>query len=811
MTRWLDTLRQDLRYALRMLRRSPAFTGAAILSLALGIGATTTMFSVIHAVVIEPFPYKDPDTLMSVWGRGAQRGRGLGSNYTIDHFVEIAERTRAFDGVMASTISDVAMIGTGEPERLRGNYVTTNTFDVMGVPPLIGRGSTADDGRPGAAPIVVLGYKFWQRRFGGSPGVLGQQLRLNGTVRTVVGVMPPRFMWRGADVYLPIAFERGRIVDGVQSVHLLGRLKPGLTREAAAADLAPILDDLGKRNLPEPLGPFRVELRSFKESFASSLRDPLIVLLGAVGLLLLIACANVSNLLLARASAREREIAVRSSLGAGRARLIRQLLTESVVLAAAGAALGVLIAYASLNALMLLVPPDYIPAESEIAINQPVLLFTLALSALSAIVFGLVPALQTARGDVVNPMRESGRSLTGSARQARLRNTLVIVEVAMSVVLLFGAGLMIRTLAQMKQVNLGFEPERVLSMRVPLDPRRYDTVESRGQFFTSLLERVRALPGVSSAALTMTRPPFASRGSSLAIPGQNADTSRGTAVNEASADYFRLVNSTLLAGRTFSEQDVTMRRRLGVVNEAFVKAYHPNGDPIGRVINLHYLSDAPREGAANTVEIIGVMRNILNSDVDNVAFPEITVPYTLNGDRLYLLLKTSLPPQQLERVARGQVYALDKDQPVTEVRPLDQWLDEAAFALPRFNLILFATFAGLGLLLATIGVYGVISYAVSRQTQEFGVRVALGAQKSDILKMVLGMGLRLVAIGIVLGCVAALGAGRLLAAQIWGVSPYDPLSFGVVIVLLLVVGFQACLWPARRAAKVDPMVSLRQS
>jgi putative ABC transport system permease protein len=309
----------------------------------------------------------------------------------------------------------------------------------------------------------------------------------------------------------------------------------------------------------------------------------------------------------------------------------------------------------------------------------------------------------------------------------------------------------------------------------------------------------------------VTRPPFAGRGSGLTVPGQNVDTSRGTAVNEASADYFRLVNSTILAGRTFTEQDVTMKRRLGVVNESFVKMYHPNGDPIGRVIHLRYLGQPPLNGTDDTVEIIGVMRNVLNSDVDNVPFPEITVPYTLNGDRLYLLLKTNLPPQQLERAARGQVYALDKDQPVTEVRPLDQFIDEAAFALPRFNLILFATFAGLGLLLATIGVYGVISYAVSRQTQEFGVRVALGAQRSDILKMVLGMGLRLVAIGIVLGCVGALAAGRLLAAQIWGVSPYDPLSFGVVIALLLVVGFQACLWPARRAAKVDPMVSLRQS
>ena len=435
--------------------------------------------------------------------------------------------------------------------------------------------------------------------------------------------------------------------------------------------------------------------------------------------------------------------------------------------------------------------------------------FTLALSALSAVVFGLVPALQTARGDVVNPMRESGRSLTGSARQARLRNTLVIVEVALSVVLLVGAGLMIRTLASMQQVRLGFEPERILSMRVPLDPLRYETAEERGHFFINLLERVRALPGVDSAAVTITRPPFAGRRAGLKVPGQDDD--KRVFVNEASAGYFRMVNATLLAGRTFSDQEVTTRRRLGVVNETFVKRYVPTGNPIGLMIALSYGGQPSRNEADGTIEIVGVMRDTLNSDVDNVPFPEITIPHTLNGEWLYVLIATSLPPQQLERAARAAVYALDKDQPVTEVRPLDAVIDEYAFALPRFNLILFATFAGLGLLLATIGVYGVISYSVARQTQEFGVRVALGAQSTDILKMVLGMGLRLVAIGIAIGCIAALAAGRLLAAQIWGVSPYDPLSFGVVIVLLFLVGFQACLWPARRAAKVDPMVSLRQS
>lgn len=809
MTRTLDTLRQDFRYALRMLRHSPAFTGAALLSLALGIGATTTIFSVIYAVVLEPFPYKDPDTLMSVRGNATEGRRGIGTYYPIDDFVEIAERTRAFTGVIASTISDVSMIGTGEPERLRGNYITANTFDVMGVPPLLGRASTADDAKPGAPPIALLGYTFWQTRFGGSRDVLGQQLRLNGTVRTVVGVMPHRFMWRGADVYLPIPFARGQILDGVQFVHLMGRLRPGVTREQAAADLTPILNDIGRR-YPEPIGPFRVELRSFKESFASSLREPLLLLLGAVGLLLLIACGNVSNLLLARASAREREIALRSSLGASRGRLIRQLLTESVVLAAAGAALGVALAYVGLRAILLLVPPDMIPAESEIVMNRQVLLFTLAVSACSAILFGLMPSLQTARRDLANPMRESGRSLTGGVKQARLRNLLVVAEVALSVVLLVGAGLMIRTLINMKQVGLGFEPARILSMRVPLDVRRYDSAEVRGRFFADLIERLRALPGVESAAASLSRPPFGGRGSRIVVPGQSVDTSRGVAVNEASPDYFRLVGATLRRGRTFTEQDVAARRRVGVVNEAFLKQYYPSGDPIGRSVHLRYLTQPPINAPDDSVEIIGVTRDVLNTDIDRATLPEIAVPYTLNAEYMSVLVKTVLPPRQLERAVRGQVYAIDKDQPVTEVETLEALMDRWSFSVPRFNLVLFSIFAGLGLLLATIGVYGVISYAVSRQTQEFGVRLALGAQRTDIIRMVVAGGLRLVAIGIVFGCIAAVAAGRLLATQIWGVSPYDPLSFAVVILLLLIVGLQACLWPARRAARVDPMTALRQ-
>jgi predicted permease len=442
---WIEAVGQDLRYAVRMLLRSRAFALAAILSLALGIGATTMVFSAIEGIVIDPFPYKDPDTLMTVNIREDGGVNGFGSLYLVDDYLDLEAQARVFDAVIVSTITDVVMIGTGEPERLRGNYVSMNTFDVMGVRPLLGRGTQPDDAKAEAAPIAVLSYNFWQRRFGGNPHVLGQQLRLNGTSRTVVGVMPPRFLWRGADVYLPVVYRRGQTIDDVRIVHLLGRLKPEVTKAQAETALRPIIQAMRDRQPQAGQGGFHVELLSFKETFHSPLRGALWLLLGAVALLLLIACGNVSNLLLARTSTRAREIALRTSLGASRGRVIRQLLTESIVLAAAGGLLGVGLAYGSIAALLRIIPPDLIPAESAITLNGRVLVFTLAVSMLSAIVFGLAPAMQTAKTGIMSTLRESGRGLAGGTRQARLRSALIVLEVALSVVLLVAASLMIRT------------------------------------------------------------------------------------------------------------------------------------------------------------------------------------------------------------------------------------------------------------------------------------------------------------------------------------------------------------------------------
>jgi len=537
----------DLKFALRQLLKYPGFSAVAVLTLALGIMATTAMYSVIYAVVLDPFPYKDVDNLMSVkvWETGQ---RGYRTYYSTDQFLEIAERSSLFEGVIASTISDVVWTGDGDPQRLRGNHGTPNTFQVMGVPPLLGRTILPADGAPEAEPVAVLGYRFWQRQFGGDPNVIGRRLRLNDKVRTVVGVMPKRFMWRGADVYLPTVFERGRVVEGVGFVHLLGRLKPGVTAAQAEADLRPIIGDLKKLEPSQFPEQWRVGLLSFKETFPSSIRENLWILFGAVGLLLLIACANVSNLLLSKASARQKEMAVRAALGASRARLLRQLLTESLILAVAGGALGVVLASGALQAILSLVPPDTIPDESEIALNRPVLIFTLAVSALTSVVFGLAPALHACTRELTNSLREAGRGLAGGVRQALLRKGLMVAEVALSLILLVGASLMIRTFLAMQDVDLGFRADRLLTMRVPLSEQRYPDAQRRTAFFQELLDRVRAIPGVKAVGLNTSVHPMGNWVTPAEVEGSSQPDTRSVVVHQINPDYTKALGIALVAG-----------------------------------------------------------------------------------------------------------------------------------------------------------------------------------------------------------------------------------------------------------------------
>jgi putative ABC transport system permease protein len=805
---WLEQFWQDIRFGVRHLAKTPGFATIAILSLALGIMATTAIYSVIHAVILEPFPYKDVDNLMSVRvAATTQRGSRLG--YSSDQFLEIAERNSIFEGVIASTVSDVLWTGSGDPQRLRGNYGTYNTFQIMGVPPLIGRTITPDDSRPDAPPVIVLGYRFWQRQFGGDPGVLGRELRLNDKVRTVVGVMPKRFMWRGADVYMPITFERGKVVEGVRNVHLLGRLKPGITPAQAEADLRPIIEELKRREPAEFPDGWQVSLLSFKQTFPSSIIEALWILFGAVGLLLLIACANVSNLLLSKASARKKEIALRAALGASRARIIRQLLTESLILGLIGGILGVALAFVGIRAILAIVPPNTIPDEAEITLNTPVLLFTLLVSVLTSIIFGLVPALHAAGSDLINPLREAGRGLGGGARQSILRQGLVVAEVALSLMLLVGASLMIRTFQGMQAVDLGFRADRLLTMRIPLPEQRYSDPARRITFFQELQRRVSALPGVVAVGFNTGMHPFGNMGASVEVIGGDQNT-QPVVIHNINPDYPKALGIGLVDGRLFAESEVDSKHHLAIVNQTFVRNRLNGQSALGRMVRIPRLKQAPFNLQDDSFQIIGVVKDTYNRSLTNQVMPEIYLPHTLlaRSDRLVALTQTD-PASMTQSILR-QVYAIDKDQPVTDVRTIEAVLQEGVYAGPRFNLALFSVFAFLGLTLAIIGVYGVMSNSVAQQTHEIGVRMALGAAPTAIAGMIIKRGSRLLLIGIGVGLVGSLLTVRLLSGQIWNISPFDPISFGAVSLAILVAGLQACLWPARRAAKIDPITALRQ-
>ena len=803
----LESFGRDVRFGIRGLLRTPGFTLLAIGSLALGIMATTAIYSVLHAVVLDPFPYKDVDRLASVRVSNLAQ-RGFRTGYSVDQFVEIAERNTIFEGVIASTISDVLWTGDGDPQRLRGNHGTFNTFDVMGVPPLIGRTPSASDARPGAEPVVVLGYRFWQRQFGGDLNVVGRQLRLNDTVRTVIGVMPKRFMWRGADVYLPIPFARGTIVENVRNVHLLGRLKPDVTPSRATSDLTPIIADLKQREPQQFPEQWRVDTITFKDTFPSSIARDVWVLLGAVGLLLIIACANVSNLLLSRASARQREMTVRAALGAGRGRLVRQLLTESLVLSLAAAVLGTALAYVGLPALLALVPPRTIPDESEISLNATVLVFTLLISAVTSILCGLAPAIHASRGELATAMREAGRGLAGSSRQALVRKSLVVAEIALSLMLLAGSTVLLRAFLAMQHVELGTTPERILTMRVPLPAQRYPDAARKNAFFRELIDNVGAVPGVAAAAVNTGLHPLGNLRSLVEVRG-GAPSPDAVVVHSVNAGYASAFGIQLVQGRLLTDADATGAQAVAVVNERFVRSRLSGQPALGAVVSIPRLKQPPVAAPNDTFQIVGVVRDTTNVGLAEPIAPEIYVPYTATGLANLLLVRTHADPAAVTRAVVSQVYAIDRGQPVTDVLTLDTILRNDQFSTPKFNLVLLSVFASVGLVLAVVGVYGVMASAVAQERQEIGVRMALGADAGSIARMVIGRGSRLLLVGTAIGLIGSIIAGRALAQQVWRVRTIDPATFAAVAAVLMAVGLLACAWPARRAMRIDPIVAIR--
>jgi putative ABC transport system permease protein len=684
-----------------------------------------------------------------------------------------------------------------------------NTFDVMGVAPLIGRTTAPSDAVEGAPPVTILGYRFWQQQFGGDTGVIGRKLRLNGKIRTVIGVMPRRFMWRGADVYLPDTIHRGEEMEGEREVHLLGRLKPGVTTASAEADLRAIVADLQQRKPDDFPKAWRIRTQTFKETFPSDITDALWILFGAVGLLFLIACVNVSNLLVSKMVSRHREIAIRASLGASRLRIMSQLLSESLILGITGGAIGVLAAYGGLRGVLSMVPPGTIPDEAQISLNAPVLWFTLAVSISAALLFGILPAIYASGSDISSPLKEAARGVSSGKRQQLLRGGLVVGEVALSMMLLVGASLMIRTLLAMKSGDLGARPDCILTLRIPLASDRYPDANRRVAFLEEVIRRIAIVPGVRAAGINTGLPPVGNWTMPVESSGGAQKDSRPVLVEQVNDAYATAMGVTVLRGRFLTVQEVAGRIHSAVVNQAFVSRYFPGSEGIGRIVKLPRLSSAPINLADNAFQIVGVAKNTINRITTHDTIPEIYIPYTLAAmsDRVYVL--SSVRPESLDRAVREQVYSVDRGQPVTEDKTLETLLGEYVYSRPQFNLFLFTVFASLGLTLALSGVYGVISNTVAQRTREIGIRFALGASVRQIIGMVLSSGAKPVATGVLAGLIGSFASVRILSGLVHNVSTFDPYSFLVVSLLLFTAGLFASFGPARRAARVDPVTALR--
>jgi putative ABC transport system permease protein len=810
MRRWLERLGQDLNYAVRSCRRSPVFVLVALLSLTLGIGATSAIFSVIYGVLISPYPYAKPGEIWAPQVR-ALDGRG-GHAYSLDELRSLTE-VPGFSDVMATSMETVLMTGEFAPESFGGVLLSGNAFNFLGVPPVAGRTIQPGDVRPDgqAEPVVVLSHRLWLRLFEGNPSAIGRTLRLNGRPHTVIGVMPPRFGWYGNDgFWLPLSPTR----TDVPWINPIVRLAPGVSKAAAEAQLGALNNRLAlERPSTFPPQGFTTTLRNYLDVTVASgeMQTSLRLLLGAVAFLLLIACANVANLQLARGTARAREMAVRISIGAGRRRLVRQLLTESLLLSLAGGVLGVLFAFVAIRSIVGLMPEFYVPNESRVAINLPVLLFSLGVSLLTGIVFGLVPALQSSSPDVADALK-AGRSTGAGAHGSRTRNLLVVTEVALSVVLLVSAGLTVRTFFVIQKLDAGVRVDRVLIVGVPLPPAKYATLEQRNRFAEELLERVGNLPGVEAATLGV---PFGGPQSPLTIPGQPADDSKRIMINLAGADHLRTFGIALRRGRMFDASEVRRGDRVAVVNEAALTLWPAGENPIGARLRLGVLDRPSARALADTarapeVTVIGVIANTRNAGLRADPVPVVVMPYSVLAPlQRPLAVRTVGDPNLLLNPVRAQVREMDSDQPLGRPITLSDALGEEVIQ-PRFTMALFSAFAALGLALAAAGIYSVLSFHVTRRAHELGVRLALGAPRRHVLGLMLTMGGRLVVTGLAIGIVASLASMRLLRSQLFGVQPADPIAYAVVSVLLGFVAFAACYIPARRAAGVDPMVALRQ-
>ena len=802
----MEGLFKDVRYAFRMMARRPALSSIIVLTLALGIGANTAIFSLVNTVLLRPLPYPQPDQLVMVWEQQLERGNTV-RPVRPANFFDWKDRVASFNDIAWSRDGMFALTGDGEPESISGYRFSPNMLSVLGVQPALGRGFTVDDDHPGAPRVVLLSDKLWKRRYAADPGILGRQMTLNGQPHTVIGVMPPGFKHpQRAELWVPIALTPQLMANRTNTMlRLVGRLKPGLSHERATADVAAAYQELAQRH-PETNKGMTPSLARFGDT--GDAKPLLLILSAGVGFVLLIACANVANLLLADAASRRRELAVRTALGASRYRVIRQMLTESLLLAVAGGALGALLTWWTRDGLVMVFPSNIanlnLPLVETVDVSARVFLFAFAISIATGLLFGILPALNVASGNLQGALKQGDR---GNAGSRRTHAALVVVEVALSMVLLAGALLMVQSFIRVQALRFGFETERVMTGRVILPSYRYPDAAKIEGFTRAMVDKLRQIPGVEAAG-TVTYLPLSgwNGGIDFSIEGRPQLTGAeapSASYQSVSEDYFRSLGIPLLAGRVFTARDDGSSPRVAVINEALAKKYWPGESALGRHVMISINTPPQR------YEIVGMVGNTRNAGLEEPIEPEMYVSAWQSPDSLICLtLRTSGDPAALARPMRTAVWSVDPEQPVTYVMPLSELAAES-LAFRRAGMILAGGFGILALVLAAIGISGVLSYSVSRRTREIGVRVALGATRGEVGRLVLREGLLMTGGGIGIGLVAAVVLSRFMASVLYEVKPGDPLTYIVVATVLLTVAVVATLVPVRRATAVDPLVALR--
>lgn len=808
----MRTLWQDLKYGVRMLFKNPGFTLVAVIALGLGIGANTAIFSVVNAALLKQLPYHEPERLMIVWEANRIKGNNKNNVVSPGNLLSWRDQNTVFSELAGFVGFTANLTGTDNPEEISGQAVTTNFFSTLGVQPLHGRSFSPEEDHEGKDNVYVLSYSLWQRRFGSDKNIVGKNISVNGNQIKVIGVMPPEFDWhikefafinRSPEFWTPFALPAEREPRG-RYLSVVGRLKPGVTQEKAQVEMSTIASRLEQIYPASDTG-WGVKVVSLNTQLTGDIRLPLLLILSAVSFVLLIACANVANLLLARAASRQRELAIRTALGAGRWRVIRQLLTESLLLSGLGGLLGVLLATWGISALLSLAPRNLI-AVDKVTLNTTVLIFTFGISILTGLLFGLVPAFITSKHNLNNALKDTGKGVSGG-RNRRANNVFVVVEVALAMVLLISAGLLIKSLWRLQSVETGFNATNVLTMRVVLPRRVYDTDEKKVGFVQQTVQQLQTLPGVKSAAAVGSLPfGLMTPGTSFLIEGRPTPQKGQEPITDVvvtGPNYFETMQIPLMRGRLFDNRELTKASGVVIINESLARIHFPNEDPLGKKLVI-YMKDENQP-----CEIIGVVgdirqKNFLTDTREAVYWPHPELAFS----SMTFVVRTENDPMSLAVSAERTIHNLDKDLPVSDIRPMTFWLSES-MANERFNSTLLAIFAAVALLLAAVGLYGVLAYSVTERTHEIGVRIALGARGSDIFKLILRQGMLLTIAGLVVGMIAAFALTRLLTTLLFGVNAVDPLTFIAIGLLLMFVAFLACYIPARRATKVDPITALR--